>query len=78
MSIENILAAVGILLAVGGASIKIIESIINQVTADKFKQLDQDLDNELVKVANRLNRLERRMAILETRVTGDSDTFSHE
>lgn len=76
MKIETIAAAVAILIGVGGALIKIIESIINQTTASKFKEFQQDFDKEFNRQSNRINRLERRTAILETRVIGDSDTFS--
>jgi len=76
MSIETVLAAIAVLIAVGGALIKIIESIINATTAAKFKEVNQDLESVSTKIGNRINRLERRTAILETRVIGDSDTFS--
>lgn len=76
MSIESIAAAVAIFIGVGGALIKIIESIINQTTASKFKEFQHDSDKEFSRIGSRINRLERRTAILETRVIGDSDTFS--
>lgn len=65
MNLETIAAAVAILIATGGALIQIIKVIVQHTT-----------DTEFDKVVARIARLERRQAMLELRVSGDSDTFS--
>lgn len=65
MNLETIAAAVAILIATSGALIQIIRVIVQHTT-----------DLEFDKVSARISRLERRQAILEMRVSGDSDTFS--
>lgn len=65
MNLETIAAAVAILIATGGALIQIIKVIVQHTT-----------DTEFDKVVARIARLERRQAMLELRVNGDSDTFS--
>lgn len=65
MSLESIAAAVAIFIAIGGALIQIIKVIVQHTT-----------DIEFDKVNTRISRLERRQAILEIQVKGDSDTFS--
>lgn len=76
MSIEAVGVAVGILIGVGGALIKIVEVIIHQTTATKFDEFKDESDREIKRVYRKINRIERRLAIVETRVLGDSDTFS--
>lgn len=78
MTLESIGIAVTILLAVATASIKIIELIVKQTTATKFDEIKEELGDDLQKSSRRINRLERRIAILETKVLGDSDTFGHD
>lgn len=65
MNLESIAAAVAISIAVGGALIQIIKVIVQHAT-----------DVEFDKVSSRISRLERRQAMLEMQVKGDSDTFS--
>lgn len=65
MSLESIAAATAIFIAIGGALIQIIKVIVQHAT-----------DNEFDKVNARISRLERRQAMLEMRILGDSDTFS--
>lgn len=76
LSLQDIGIAIAILATVGGALIKLNESIINQITSTKIKEYQKDSDKQDEKQSNRISRLERLTAILETRVLGDSDTFS--
>lgn len=76
MSIEAVGVAVGILIGVGGALIKIVEVIIHQTTAAKFDEFKDESDREIKRVYRKINRVERRLAIVETQVLGDSNTFS--
>lgn len=65
MSLESVAAAVAIFIAIGGALIQIIKVIVQHAT-----------DIEFDKISARISRLERRQAMLEIQVKGDSDTFS--
>lgn len=65
MSLETIAAATAIFIAIGGALIQIIKVIVQHTT-----------DIEFDKTNARISRLERRQAMLEMQVKGDSDTFS--
>lgn len=78
MTLESIGIAVTILLGVATASIKIIETIVHQTTRKKFDEVKEEIELDLKSIGKKINRLERRVAILETKVFGDSDTFGHD
>lgn len=65
MKLDIILAALASLVVLGGALIQIVKVIVQHAT-----------DTEFDKVGARVNRIERRIAILEIKVSGDTDTFS--
>lgn len=67
MKTEVILATLASAAVVCGALIQIIKIIVQHAT-----------DMEFDKVARRVSRIERRIAILEIKVSGDSDTFNLE
>lgn len=76
MSLESIGIAVGVFIAIGGALIQIIKVIVQHTTDQEFDKVNERMLREFSKTSDRIARLERRQAMIETRVMGDSDTFS--
>lgn len=76
MSLEKIGIAVGVFITIGGALIQIIKVIVQHTTDEEFDKLKDLMLREFGKNGDRISRLERRQAMLETRVMGNSDTFS--
>lgn len=76
MSLESIGIAVGVFIAIGGALIQIIKVIVQHTTDEEFDKLKEQMAKEFGKNSDRVYRLERRQAMLEMQVKGDSDTFS--
>lgn len=76
MSLESIGIAVGVFIAIAGALIQIIKVIVRHTTDEEFDKLKDFMLREFGKNGDRVARLERRQAMLETRILGDSDTFS--
>lgn len=65
MKAEIILAALASITVISGALIQVIKVIVDHTT-----------DKEFDSVNRKIARLERRQAMLEIQVKGDSDTFS--
>lgn len=76
MSLESVGIAVGIFIAIGGALIQIIKVIVQHTTDEEFDKLKDLIFREFGRSSDRIARLERRQAMLEMQVKGDSDTFS--
>lgn len=90
MSLQDIGVAVAILSALGGVLIQLVKVIVNQFITVKLKDFKLEINDEFNNVNDRfsnvskefrstnkaIGQLQRRTAILETRVIGDSDTFS--
>lgn len=76
MSLESIGIAVGVFIAIGGALIQIIKVIVQHTTDEEFDKLKDQMLREFTRSSDRVARLERRQAMLEMQVKGDSDTFS--
>lgn len=77
MSLETVAAAIAIFIGVGGALIQIIKVIVQHSTDTEFDAINERVDKELNRSSERIFRLERRQAMLEMKMSGDSDTFSN-
>lgn len=76
MTVQDIFGAVTVFVLVGGALIQITKVIVQHTTDQEFDKIKDQMLREFTKGNERMARLERRQAILETKLSGDSNTFS--
>lgn len=76
MNLQDTLTALAAFVVVVGALIGIIKVIVQVTVAGKIDLVKQNTATEQERLSRRLNRIERRIAVLEIKVLGESNTFS--
>jgi hypothetical protein len=76
MTLGEFLAALTALVLVAGVTVSLIKSLIEITVNAEFESVRKTQRFQDNVHDKRLNRIERRIAVLEIKVLGDTDTFS--